>query len=62
MYWHAHHFLDVAIGAFIGAGTSMALDRSLGGATWPHAAAAELSLVIVALLCGTHNEHKHKAK
>jgi membrane-associated phospholipid phosphatase len=62
VYWHAHHLMDVTIGAAIGAGISVVLDRAFVGATWWQAAAAELGLVLVAILCGTHNEHKHKAR
>lgn len=56
VYWHAHHALDVTVGAAIGLGTSMLLS-SLGPGTlawcWWHGAAAQAMLVLVALACGT---------
>jgi len=56
IYWHAHHALDVAVGAAIGLGTSMLLS-SLGQRTvqwcWWHGAVAQAVLTLVALACGT---------
>lgn len=64
VYWHAHHALDVSVGAAIGLCTSAALDRALGGgATWKMAALAQFACALTAVLCGTHAKAGHeKAK
>lgn len=63
IYWHAHHVLDVALGATIALGTSAALELALGDAAcWWHALLAEVLLTTVAVLCGTHNNAHKKPK
>ena len=62
VYWHAHHALDVAVGACIGLGTSAALaSLCAAGAlapTWWHPIVALVFVTGVALLVGTHR-HIH---
>ena len=58
IYWHAHHLLDVTVGAAIGLAVSATVHWALGGgAAWWHALGAEATLTAVALLVGTHKNH-----
>ena len=41
VYWHAHHLLDVAVGAAIGLAVSAAVRGALAAAAWWHALGAE---------------------